>query len=390
MKRTAGVLVPVAVVALLGGCARIGPPVPPSLELPKPVTDLRAVRKGDKVFLSWTVPVRTTVAETIRRPGPTRICRSIKPDFKDCTVVGQMAPAKGESASKQAGTPAKAEYTDALPPSPIADYIGEFTYAVQVLNSYGRNAGLSNRVHVPTAPVLAAPSRFHLELTAGGVKIYWTCPVPPSSQPAGVRYQLRVYRREEAGAVVGRASETQASATQASPAQASSTQASAQASGTQVAEADPFNCQQPILDQSFQWEKTYFYYADIVTIVEAAAGRPEIQVEGDDTPEIEIVAHDIFPPATPSGLQAVFSGVGQTPAIDLSWNPDTEADLAGYYIYRHMEGGPAERLNSEPAEISAYRDTSVQPGKKYFYSVSAVDVRGNESQHSEEAGESVP
>ena len=35
-------------------CATIGPPQPPSLELPKPPTDLRAVRKGDRVTLTWT------------------------------------------------------------------------------------------------------------------------------------------------------------------------------------------------------------------------------------------------------------------------------------------------------------------------------------------------
>ena len=38
------------------GCAAPGPPQPPSLELPQPVTDLKAVRKGDKVLLAWTLP----------------------------------------------------------------------------------------------------------------------------------------------------------------------------------------------------------------------------------------------------------------------------------------------------------------------------------------------
>jgi len=34
---------------LFTACATMGPPQPPSLELAKPPTDLRAVRKGDRV-----------------------------------------------------------------------------------------------------------------------------------------------------------------------------------------------------------------------------------------------------------------------------------------------------------------------------------------------------
>jgi hypothetical protein len=40
--------------------------------------------------------------------------------------------------------------------------------------------------------------------------------------------------------------------------------------------------------------------------------------------------------------------------------------------------------------IPAYRDAQVVSGKRYFYLVSAVDLRGNESGRSEEASENVP
>ena len=61
------------------------------------------------------------------------------------------------------------------------------------------------------------------------------------------------------------------------------------------------------LDQTFEWEKNYEYRATVVTVV-AAPGKPEVEVEGDDTPTVAVFAHDIFPPAVPTGLQAVFSG----------------------------------------------------------------------------------
>jgi hypothetical protein len=143
------------------------------------------------------------------------------------------------------------------------------------------------------------------------------------------------------------------------------------------------------LDQTIEWENTYFYRGAVVSVIESAR-KAAVEVEGDDTPEVKVFAHDVFPPAVPAGLQAVFSGPGQQPFIDLIWAPVTDADLEGYNVYRHEEGEAAVKLNSEPVKIPAFRDTQVVAGKKYSYSVSAVDQRGNESARSEEAGESVP
>jgi hypothetical protein len=143
------------------------------------------------------------------------------------------------------------------------------------------------------------------------------------------------------------------------------------------------------LDQTFEWENTYFYRGVVVSVVEAA-GKPTVEVEGDDTPEVKVWTHDVFAPAVPAGLQAVFSGPRQQPFIDLVWAPVTDADLDGYNIYRHEQGGAAVKLNSELVKVPAFRDARVVSGKTYFYSVSAVDLRGNESGRSEEASESVP
>src|ERR1022692_4758757 len=94
MKVATGKLaVAVGALVWLGGCASIGPPEPPSLELPKPPTDLRAARKGDKVTLTWTIPERTTDRQRVRYVGKTRICRSLDLALKECgTPVGEAAP----------------------------------------------------------------------------------------------------------------------------------------------------------------------------------------------------------------------------------------------------------------------------------------------------------
>jgi hypothetical protein len=350
--------------SLVSGCASSGPPLPPSLELPKPVTDLRALRKGDKVYLAWTVPTQTTDHQSVRALGPTLICRSIAATLTDCgTPVGEVAVSAAEKnlpKNRSAAPAGVASFVDPLLRSPAANPREEFTYAVKVLNIDHRGAGLSNRVREPSAPALPPPDGFGAEITADGVRITWRCP-PAPGEPAGAQYRLRIYRRLLGGQA-----------------------------DTKVAEPDLRNCRGPaVLDQTFEWEKTYDYRAASVLAI-VGPGEAEMEIEGDDTPAVRVFAHDVFPPAVPTGLQAVFSGVGQSPFVDLIWSPDTDADLAGYYLYRREENGEPARLASEPVKAPAYRDRNVQSGKQYFYSVSAVDVRGNESARSEEDNERVP
>ena len=252
-------------------------------------------------------------------------------------------------------------FTDELPAAlQSANPNSSVVYAVSVLNSYGRSAGLSNKVQVPAAPTLPPPNDFRAELGGDGVHLAWAS-IPSPPQIPGVRFVCRVYRREQGSnkdVVAGEVS---------------------------IAAESP----SMLLDQSFEWEKTFAYRATVVTLIAQRSG-PEQQVEGSDTPPVSIVAHDVFPPSTPAGLQAVFSGPGQKLFIDLVWTPNSDSDLAGYNIYRHEQGGEPVKLNPELANAPAFRDLQVLSGHQYFYSVTAVDVRGNESPHSEEASETVP
>jgi hypothetical protein len=346
--------------ALLASCGSPGVPVPPSLELPRPVTDLHAVRKGDEVHLTWSASTQTTDHHNIKHPGPIQVCRNVGSVKRECgTPVAKIElpkPAAGKREPK-----VQMSYTDQLPPKLQSEYpTSSLFYSVNVLNSYGRSAGLSNQVPLPAAPTLAPPSDFQVQLRPEGVHLSWK-PLQPPQEIPGLRYVVRVYRREQgrnADAIAG--------------------------------EIPVGNESSPdLLDRSFEWEKTYNYRATVVTFI-PQPGSGEHQVEGADTAPATVVAHDVFPPAVPSGLEAVFSGPGQKPFVDLVWSPNTDADLAGYSVYRRESDGQAVKLNSELIKAPAFRDTEVLPGHQYFYSVSAVDVRGNESQRSPEATEAVP
>jgi hypothetical protein len=359
-----------AVPLLFTACANMGPPQPPSLNLPTPPTDLSASRKGNKVTLRWTIPTMTTDRQRIRRLGPTDICRGLQPVLTACgTPVGE-APAEtvlGMSkkirtiGKKPAGPKVSESYSEVLPTALISDDPdAKAAYAVEVLNPEKRAAGLSNQVHVPLIGTLPAPANLNAQVTARGVVLSWMNDAPALTQ-ADLRYVYRVYRRQEGTA-----------------------------KPTLAGEVPPGTGQTlTFTDSTIEWQKRYEYHVDAVTVI-TKEGKPSIEVPGEDSPEVKVFANDIFPPAVPSGLQAVASGPGQPPFIDLVWAPDSEADLAGYNVYRREDNRPPVKVNSELVKTPAYRDTTVVPGKTYFYSVSAVDVYGNESARSEEASETVP
>lgn len=349
-------LTTVAVFALaaLVACGIPGAPQPPSLELPRTVQDLKATRKGDRVTLTWTTPRQTTEHSRIKHLGATRICRAVDVVTPaECVEkVGTVPPAPLAAA---------VSFTDTLPKQlQEAHPTGFASYAVEVDNTHGRSAGLSNQVIVPLAPTLPPPSHLFARVTADGVQI-----TAFGEQPTSRKLKsYHLYRRTQGGKEAVDLGEL----------------LSVEVIGQGYAAH--------FLDRTAEWEKIYFYKVIPVT-VETVQGKEE-RVEGDDSSEIEVFVHDIFPPAVPTGLEAVSSGTPPQPFIDLSWAPNTESDLAGYNVYRHEGGAEPKKINGELVKGPTYRDSAVQAGHRYWYSVSAVDLRGNESGKSAEAFETVP
>jgi hypothetical protein len=362
-RSTLKVLLAFAAPLMITACATIGPPQPPSLELPKPPSDLRAVRKGDRVTLTWSAPSVTTDRQTVRSMGPTRVCRGAEPVLAQCgTPVGEAAaqPRPGTTATSKQKI--ARSYIDSLSAQIQSDNPSGFiAYAIEVLNAGGRGAGLSNQVRVSLVRTLPPPRDFSARVTGQGVVLTWTNDVPHADSTRPAHYVDRIYRRLEGSPDKILAGEVPAGGERSLS----------------------------FTDSSIEWEKTYEYRAETVTVI-AQENKPQVQVEGDDSPEIKVFAHDVFPPAVASGLQAVSSGPGQKTFIDLVWAPVSDVDLDGYNVYRHEQDSAPVKVNAEPLKTPAYRDAFVVSGKNYFYSVSAVDVRGNESARSEEASEAVP
>jgi fibronectin type 3 domain-containing protein len=97
---------------------------------------------------------------------------------------------------------------------------------------------------------------------------------------------------------------------------------------------------------------------------------------------------DTTAPAVPSGVTAT-AILGGAVSIRVSWNAnETDADLAGYCIYRSRQADgsylPVEEGMLVPT--NAWTDTRVQAGGTYYYRVSARDASANESSLSSAVG----
>ena len=85
---------------------------------------------------------------------------------------------------------------------------------------------------------------------------------------------------------------------------------------------------------------------------------------------------DTFAPAPPKLLQSVASGT----TVNLIWEANAEADLAGYVVLRgEAPGEKLTPLTPAPITNASYADDSVRRPRSYVYEVIAVDTAGNQS-----------
>ena len=293
--------------AVLAACGYVGPPMPPTLDIPIAIHDFRAWESGDRIELEFTLPDKTTENLTL-------------------TSFGSVEARIGEDPSQS-----KVVALTASKPGPVSEqlsareWIGKtIVIAVRATGPKGKASEWSNPVSLPVIPPLPPPSTPKAENVAGGVELTWTGPGP--------RY--RIFRAEGDG----------------------QPQPLADAEGP------------PYLDTTTLYGNRYRY------LIQAIAGEKQWSVVSGAA---AITPEDKFPPAVPEGLSAV-----PTPqSIELAWTRNTEPDFRGSNIFRSDDNGPFQKIASL-VEIPTFSDTKIEAGKKYRYTISAVDLTGNESDQS--------
>jgi hypothetical protein len=312
---------------VLTSCGYIGPPLYPALNVPVLVTDLAAVERGDHFDVTFTIPSLTTEGLPVTSLG--MIDLRVGPSKSTSFRVEQWAPT---AVHETIPTPSKPGPVQAS--IPLHDFVGQdVIMAVRISNAKGRFSDWSNLFPIQVVASLAKPSNLSAKDVPDGVQVQWSAPNEKS---------FRVFRKEKE---------------EPDPAQIGTSE------------------QPEYVDKSIVYGKSYEYW------VQAVHDKAESETAG----PIPITPKDTFAPAVPTNLTAT-AGLS---AIELSWPRNEERDFHHYRVYRATGDGPFERI-ADNVQAPNYSDRTVESGKRYRYSVSAVDEAGNESDRSQAVEATAP
>jgi len=352
----------IAISALAAGCGVPGEPVPPSPPIPTAIKDLTAKQLGDGVLLSFTLPNKSTLGERLTQTPTMEVFRGKlqsdgTPDLRSFRQVDVVPASVLGSYVKQGSV----EFLEAVSPDEIRADPGELVvYNVRTRVSERKISADSNLVKVNLYPVPERIGKIDLKETERSLKLKWNAPLQTSGgAPLPAISEYRVYRGE------------------VDPASVAETEKDIHLAIWKLPLLLIASPKEPEYeDKGFDYGKTYAYVVRSVVNEEGA-----MRESGDSVPVV-VTPKDVFPPEPPRDVVAAVlgEGPGKAAVVDLSWSLNVETDLAGYRVYRsESEGARGTALTPEPLPTPAYRDTAVQSGHRYWYSVSAVDRAGNES-----------
>lgn len=355
-----------AICLIISGCGTEGAPMPPSLNLPDPVTNLAAVRAGSQVTLTWKMPKRNTDKLLLKGNVPVHICR--KENAGSCVSI----PANLVLPPEATGA-----FTEDLPPALATGDPRTLTYFVELISKSGRSAGPSNSAVVLAGQAPAPVVNLSAKVIKAGVVLRWT----PDSTSQAIRLHRKLLTPHPA------------SQDKQNPTSAPPEPLEQNLLVDPAAQPEETSNQVPdrALDKDIRFGQVYEYRAQRVARIDVDGKT--LELAGPFSDPIRVEVRDIFPPAIPTGLVAVatLAQPGVETAIDLSWQPVTDADLAGYTVYRREAEGPWQRITpAQPIVPPGFHDTHVQPGHTYHYAVTAIDQGDHESPRSTETEETVP
>lgn len=303
-------------------------------------------------FVVAKIPVRPPVdadaaaeeSSEDTRPGPGDVItftETITPSLLTPQEVGKPKP-DVPAVQTPATPPAAATGAAAAAPAPSGPAVLTRLYTVQGVAANGARGPASARATVPLVNAPGRPRAGTTSFDQSSVTVTWEAPVATSDEAPGVAYN--VYR------------------------------SSALAPVPQPGEPAALTIPAPLNDKPL--EVTTYTHAGAVAgqeqcfVVRAVATVGTSVVESDPSEPICVTPADTFPPAAPTGLAAV-SGAG---VINLIWDANTDADLAGYLVLRgEAPGDTLQPLTPQPIRETRYVDRTVQAGVTYVYAVVAVD-----------------
>jgi len=336
------------------------------------VADLSAVQAGNDVVLTFTIPQQAVDRRPLDQLPSVEIYRDFQtPEQAHPSahpVLLLTVPAAMVENYVEQG---HFRFSDELRPEDFAQHRdGVAVYSVQTRVSEKKVSAASNLASVRIYPAAEAIADLRTEVTHAAVVLNWTSPGKTLAGTAPPIAVYHIYRGvPDTSAPAGPEPKLKSPLVKIADAQ-----------------APPFE------DTQFEFGASYVY--SVRSVAQYPGGAT---IESSDSNLAEVSPRDTFPPAAPQGLVVVLvPRQGDAPAhLELSWSISPETDIAGYNVYRSEQVGAAGlRLNGTGAEkllpTPAFSDMNVQPGHRYFYTVTAVDRAGNESPASAVVSGDVP
>lgn len=104
-----------------------------------------------------------------------------------------------------------------------------------------------------------------------------------------------------------------------------------------------------------------------------------------------VTARDAAGNTATAQVTVTYTGPTQNNAV-VSWDSNSESDLAGYRVYYGFSPGSYFQARGDGVQVSAtfYTVTGLTSGQRYYFAVTAVDISGNESGFSNEVFKDIP
>lgn len=124
--------------------------------------------------------------------------------------------------------------------------------------------------------------------------------------------------------------------------------------------------------------------SDVITVTVNPAGL---------TPNVYTAPITITASGATNSPQQVLATVAVTAKASgtatLTWDPNTEADVAGYKVYAGTTSG-SYGPPVDVGKVMTFTILNLQAGKTYYFAVTAYNTLGSESGYSPEANKSIP
>ncbi|MFC2169881.1 hypothetical protein ACFLRM_04885 [Acidobacteriota bacterium] len=356
MKRLRFLLCFMFLALLFLSCGKKGPILPPFVNTPQKVDVFKAFQRGDKIVLQWSLPATYIDGNPLPEVSEVEIWNLSIPreSLETETFVSEVEFEKQASLITTISKVAFPEFQTQKDKIPIElnyyfPLAGEaltskiFSFGIKIKDRKNKKSKFSE-IHSVTPEVVPLPPQdLRATLFKDRVALVWNSPEVniDKSSPSNTK-GYNIYRKEGDGI--------------------------AQRLSSELNEENEYQ------DESFLFGKTYGYF------VRASATDSSPYLESENSEIVDIVTEDIFAPVSPSGLLTIAGEM----VIALSWNSNQEEDLAGYKVWRRLEGEEEfVLLTPELTRENTYNDTEVDKNIKYYYAITALDMSGNESQKSE-------